>query len=194
MRQSILKAWKKLGMTRDDIGLIIDMDEVVSRDFLRATQMCDPGGNSWSSDPAVQKCGDPQLILSFPMFEGSPKCIHKGKKVQFGRFSSSSMVIGACIEGIGDSTVHPPVPRTNRDIHGNPQGGRKEGYGAYFDWSKMPEGDDGFFPLYNGADFRQMSASKIIYGGVGKFSVNFSNATFSFACMSTRIPQDLNKI
>lgn len=39
MREVILKKWKELGMIRGDIGLIMDINEIVSRDFLRAARM-----------------------------------------------------------------------------------------------------------------------------------------------------------
>ena len=35
-RNKIVELWKEAGMTEEDIGLMLDMDEVVSRDFLRA--------------------------------------------------------------------------------------------------------------------------------------------------------------
>jgi len=172
MRESIIAAWKKLGMTRDDIGLIIDMDEVTSRDFLRAAQMCNIPGNGWNSGPD-QTCRDPLLRMSFPMAEGSPKCIHKGNNVQFKRFTSAAMVIGACIEGIGDSTKHPPVPRENKDHSGNSHGARQKGWGGRFDFSKIPNGVNGYYPLYNGADYRQIFTRNMIYGGVGIHLHNF---------------------
>jgi len=129
MRQTILEEWKRLGMTREDIGIIFDVDEVPSRDFLRAAQICDPPEEHWRSD-YNQTCRSPMIRLSFPMFEGSPKCIHKGNdQTVFKRFVSSSMVIGACIEGIGDSDRHTPALREKVDVNGKVHGGRKKGYG-----------------------------------------------------------------
>ena len=65
VRESIITAWKKLGMTRGDIGLIIDMDK-----------------------------------------------------------------IGACIEGIGDTNTHPPVPRETKDhSSGKRHGARQKVWG-----------------------------------------------------------------
>lgn len=173
MRDAILLKWKELGMTRDDIGLILDMDEVPSRQILRASQMCDLPDDNWSTSSEKQTCRSPKLMLSFPMFEGSPKCVHKGKKLTFGRFISTSMVIGACIEGIGDSIKHPSIPRERTDMHGKPQGPRLEGYGLRHNYSKIPHGDNGYFPLYNSADFRQMISSNSIFGGAGVHLHNF---------------------
>ena len=40
-RDDILLGWHELGMQGDDIGIISDMDEVLTRDFLNALQQCD---------------------------------------------------------------------------------------------------------------------------------------------------------
>ena len=172
MRERILEKWKELGMTREDIGIIIDVDEIPSRDFLRAIQVCDPPDGSWSST-SNQTCRAPLIRMSLPMFEGSPKCIHKGiKNLAFKRFTTPSVVIGACIEGIGDFKVHPPVPR-EKYIDGKAIGGRVDGYGMNFDYSQIPNGENGYYPLYNGADFRKMKSGHMFFGGVGFHLHNF---------------------
>ena len=175
MRQEILHRWKKLGMRQDDIGLIFDVDEIPSREFLRATQMCDLVGGTWDTGNN-QTCRAPLLRFAVPMFEGSPKCIHKGAAGAdpFKRFNSPSMVIGRCIEGIGDDEMHPTVPRTFRAKNGQRYGGRRKGYGERNDYSKIPNGgghNNGYYPLYNAADFRRMDSGP--YGGVGFHLHNF---------------------
>lgn len=40
-RSEIVRAWREQGMTGDDVGLLVDMDETFTRDFLRAVQQCD---------------------------------------------------------------------------------------------------------------------------------------------------------
>jgi hypothetical protein len=50
MRERILEKWKELGMTKEDIGIILDVDEIPSREFLRAAQICDPPDNNWRTD------------------------------------------------------------------------------------------------------------------------------------------------
>jgi hypothetical protein len=40
-RMDIMAGWKELGMTRDDVGIIADVDETFSRDVLLAMQHCD---------------------------------------------------------------------------------------------------------------------------------------------------------
>jgi hypothetical protein len=184
MREMILQKWKERGMTRDDIGIIFDVDEIPSRDFLRAAQICDPPDDNWRTTPD-QTCRAPMIRMTYPMMEGSPKCIHKaqGPKIpkepqsQFLPFLSSSMVIGACIKGIGDSEKHPPAPRTNKDsVSGEPVGARVEGYGENYNWNKIPKGKDGFFPLWNAADFRRMITGIYVKGGVGFHLHNFFNS------------------
>jgi len=176
MRQAILVKWKQLGMTRDDIGLIFDVDEIPAHDFLRATQICELPGETWVTT-VNQTCRSPILRYVIPTFEGSPKCVHKGKTEKFARFINPKMVIGACIEGIGDSSRHPLAPRKFTDSLGRPQGDREKGYGEKYDYSKMLNGQDGFFPLYNGADFRRMQGLHAKFGGVGYHLHNFFVST-----------------
>jgi Glycosyltransferase family 17 len=68
-RDMILERWKHNGMKDDDIGYLSDLDEVATRDFLRALQICDvpqfrPG----------QDCKKAKVIASTIVFEGSPIC------------------------------------------------------------------------------------------------------------------------
>mmetsp|Transcript_37639 Transcript_37639/g.90765 ORF Transcript_37639/g.90765 Transcript_37639/m.90765 type:complete len:555 (-) Transcript_37639:42-1706(-) len=186
MREMILQKWKERGMTRDDIGIILDVDEIPSHDILRAAQICDPPDNNWRTTPD-QTCRSPMIRLSYPMMEGSPKCVYKapGKtegpetptKKLFKRFVSSAMVIGACVQGVGDSEKHPLAPREQKDsVTGEPSGSRKVGYGEKFNWSKMPHGKDGYFPLWNAADFRRMMSGIYVFGGVGFHLHNFFNS------------------
>jgi len=161
-----------LGMTREDIGLIMDVDEIPSREILRAAQICELTNNGWSTSITAQKCESPMMRLSTRMFEASPKCIHKKK------FHFTAMVIGACIEGIGFSNKHPPVVRINKDTSGTPQGGRLAGYGEKLDYSEILSNDnDGYFPLYNAADFRRMATKAQIDDCVGYHLHNFFVST-----------------
>jgi hypothetical protein len=197
MRERILEKWKELGMTKEDIGIILDVDEIPSREFLRAAQICDPPDNNWRTDDK-QTCRAPLVRMSIPMFEGSPKCLHKNIKNQdfineaggnegmITRFVSSAMVIGACIDGIGDIDKYPIIPREHKDINGKPLGSRLTGYGEKFDYSKIPNGNEnGLFGLYNAADFRRMQSSASIFGGVGYHLHNFfdsaDNIRFKYA-------------
>jgi hypothetical protein len=40
-RYEILRGWKEMGMTPDDVGYVADLNESFSRDFLRGVQVCD---------------------------------------------------------------------------------------------------------------------------------------------------------
>jgi hypothetical protein len=72
-RNTIVKIWKTAGMMEQDIALVADIDEVVSRDFLRALQVCDfPQLRLHSDQPS---CQTPKLVLSTIQFEASPFCI-----------------------------------------------------------------------------------------------------------------------
>ena len=169
MRNAILQQWKELGMTRDDVGIIMDVDEIPSRHTLRALQICHVQNDSWDTSEK-QTCRRPLIRLSVPMFEGSPKCLQK-------RFLNPTLVIGACIEGIGDGKRHDVgVQRVSMDVFGNnAHGGRKKGYGEGNDYSafKKKTNGDNYYPLYNGADFRRMKGRHYIYGGAGFHLHNF---------------------
>jgi len=105
-RNDILNGWKELGMQPDDVAILSDMDEVLTRDFLRAIQICDviDGLDYHSHECQPQRMG---LRTSTQVYEGSPECItHKRS------WSQPSFFVGHCIEGISDKTaIHKPPPR-----------------------------------------------------------------------------------
>ena len=55
--------------------------------------------------------------------------------------------------------------------HQTKYGSRLTGYGGKFDYSKMPDGLNGYFPLYNSADFRNMMTGNGVFGGTGYLAV-----------------------
>ena len=152
MREEILRQWKKLGMHRDDVGFILDPDEVPSKDFLQAIKFCDGtdarGDVWWNTNPTTQRCRSPMVKMSFPMFEGSPICLIGNEHKTPFRWFRPSFVLGACIEGIADS-----IGGDNQDSDGNndngirpfskrhivpprgPTGMRQNGYGIGNDYS-----------------------------------------------------------
>jgi hypothetical protein len=72
------------------------------------------------------------------------------------------MVIGACIDGIGDETKHPPPPdRIHNKV--NPHTG--EGWGLNCEYDTMKQNstlwNNRMFPLYDGADFRRRCGTRI---------------------------------
>ena len=69
MRDAILMKWKELCMTREDVSMMFDVDEVASRKVLRALQICDVDTkeNKWDTS-SEQTCRDPQVRSSVPFF------------------------------------------------------------------------------------------------------------------------------
>jgi len=93
-REPIISEWAKLGMRPDDLGISSDADEFFSRDFLRALQTCDlpefrPG----------QDCHEPKIQGSGMVFEGYPDCVSQDRL-----WWRPDLMIGECLEGIGDPT------------------------------------------------------------------------------------------
>lgn len=143
-RNDIVHAWKQQGMTGDDVGLLVDMDETFTRDFLRAVQQCD---GIAALDYAVHHCNHKhvKLVAVTTTFETTPECITADRQG-----FHPDMIIGACIEGIGDSDVHPSAPREVGTFLRQPGFG-----GGDCDWSKASRVKDGKFPLWDMSDFRR---------------------------------------
>ncbi|CAB9498254.1 expressed unknown protein [Seminavis robusta] len=147
-RQEILRGWKEMGMTPFDVGIIADADETFTRDFLRAAQECDIP----HLDYAQHQCftSNVKLAASSLVFETSPECV----TAQRGWYHPE-MILGACIEMIGNRSVHPLAFRDGpRRAHGY-------GRACSKDFSKLVPGRH---PLWNAADFR-MLCGRQAYGG-----------------------------
>ena len=156
-RQGILERWKRNGMRPDDIGFLADADELFSRDFLRALQMCDV--------PELrphQTCEKPKIVATTLIYEGSPECIVSNEKLWH-----PDAILGECLEGIGDSNPHKPAERV---FHGR-YSSRSIGYGmrpgnytAYF--AQHPEAQwqniEKMYPLWNAADYRNLNGGRQI--------------------------------
>jgi hypothetical protein len=112
-RNRIFKRWKLNGMRNDDIGFLSDIDEVATRDFLLALQVCNVPEFTPSAMDRIgnlhHDCIKPKLSSSTIVYEGSPQCLQIPR-----RLGRPDWVIGECIQGIGDKEEHPPVPRTQR--------------------------------------------------------------------------------
>jgi hypothetical protein len=98
-RGTLTGLWKRMGMQPEDIGVYGDIDEVFSRDFLRAVQVCDVPQFRPNIDETGYDCKRPKVIANTIPFEGSPEC----------RSSHSwfhpDLMLGHCIERIGDPSV-----------------------------------------------------------------------------------------
>jgi Glycosyltransferase family 17 len=148
-RAHILKGWKELGMTKDDIGYIADTDESFTRDFLRAAQQC-PYVEYF--DYEVHKCANrkTKLFRATRVFESSPECVTKDRS-----WFHPDMVIGACVEEIGDESVHPRAQRL-------PGLFRAKGWAStHKDVQNLP--DNSSYPLFSAGDFRMLETGGIIH-------------------------------
>ncbi|CAB9506166.1 expressed unknown protein [Seminavis robusta] len=148
-RDEILKGWKELGMTKEDVGYLADLDETFTRDFLLAIQQC-PDVEFLDYKTHLCHPNKARIIGAARVFEALPDCI-AGKRT----WHHPDMIIGACIELIGDSTIHPVVPRTIPYI-------RDEGYGLTCGKDGFEKITDGHYPLFSAADFRRMCGGEMI--------------------------------
>ena len=142
-RQNILKRWKKAGMREDDVGLMADMDETFTRDFLHAVIACDipmfrPG----------QNCLTPRVFAWSLVFESSPECVSKDMRWLW---YHPDVMIGECIEYIGNPRGRPTPVREYKGVHGE----------RVYGWGKNSSEDypedvikNGSYPLANAADMR----------------------------------------
>ncbi|KAG7344388.1 glycosyltransferase family 17 protein [Nitzschia inconspicua] len=158
-RAEILKGWKELGMTKDDVGYIADIDESFTRDFLRAAQQC-PYVEYF--DYEAHKCSNSfekksKLMGATRVFESSPECVTK-----YRNWFHPDMIIGACVEEIGDDSVHPIAPRSD-GLH------RDKGWASSGgDVQNLP--DKRFYPLHSAGDFRMLDGGSMVHSRDGDSS------------------------
>jgi hypothetical protein len=121
-REGSTHRWAFNGMRGDDVGIISDTDEVFTRDFLRAMQICDVPEFRPNQD-----CLNPKVIASTMVFESSPDCVTKDR-----RWHHPDAILGECVDQVGDPLLHPPGKREHEERHGM----RLDGYGRNGDYSK----------------------------------------------------------
>lgn len=148
-RSLIVERWKQNGMTPEDIGIVGDVDEVFSRDVLRAVQVCDVPQFRPNQD-----CHLPRLTAETLIFESSPECMQRGR-----RWIHPDMIIGQCIDGIGDPTNR-PVP--GRQYFGLGIRNKGWGYKGANDYYRMEDNSTGNYPLWNIADIRELGGYEYI--------------------------------
>ena len=163
-RDLVLGRWIAQGMTTEDIGIIGDVDEFFTRDFLLAASSCDipqfrPG----------QDCKRPKIAGSTLVFESAPDCITKGR-----RWYHPDMISGECLHGIGDSAKHPKAERV-MDV-----GFRIRGYLRSGDDDKLLPENTTMFPLYKPSDTRMGGGGDMVQGKGGEHTAfhlhNFFNS------------------
>jgi hypothetical protein len=145
-RDTIIEAWVTGGMGVDDIGLVADVDETFSRDFLLASQMCDipefvPGNN----------CRVPKIVGDAIRFESSVECMSTK------HWYHPDMMLGECIMGVGLATGRILPPRSN-----GPHGERIDlGYGKLKSTDFIEEHKTlNRYPLHTATDFRDVDSGR----------------------------------
>lgn len=152
-RSTITKIWANQGMRGNDIGVLADMDEIVSREFLNALKVCD--FPQLRHDPEIRPtCQVPKMSLSAMQFEGSPLCIKKQL------WYHPDVILGNCVENVGD-----PTGRTNPLRTVKPPGrsyktlGHRDlgwGFNGHENYPKDVL-ENNRFPLWSGGDFRNVA-------------------------------------
>lgn len=151
-RAEILKGWKELGMESQDVGYLGDSDETFTRDFLRAVQVCD-GIDQLEYHKHHCAHEGVKMISNTRVFQGSPECVSEGQS-----WFHPDIIIGACIEGIGNETMHPKAPR-----NGPGSFLRAKGFGSECtDWESESKIMDNRYPLWNAADFRRTCGGNMV--------------------------------
>jgi hypothetical protein len=162
-RNTIWKRWITQGMQPNDIGIMADLDEIVSRDFLHSLQVCDYP--KLQHDPNIRPdCQAPKMILSSIQFEGSPQCIKQYE------WFHPDIILGNCILDVGDNSGRViPERNINKNSHGNShlnvninKGNRQIEWGTR-DYNNYPQDilDSKRFPLWDGRDIREVNGNEI---------------------------------
>ena len=144
-RSHITQRWKEAGMQPDDIGIICDVDEMFTRDFLLALQRC----NVPQFNPG-QDCYRPVITGKGVNFQIVPHVSLGPNKL----YHHPQAVIGECIDNIGDVIVHKPGRRKYKDNE------EEHFIGKRILDDELPEGS--MYPLWQPWDFR-MSYSNLFF-------------------------------
>jgi hypothetical protein len=163
-RNLIWKIWLQEGMTRNDVGIMADLDEVVSRDFANALGVCDFPKLRNDDPHTTASCQTPKMGLSTMQFESSPLCIKENE------WFHPDIILGDCILGVGDPTGRVTPGRNTKLSDGTPAGLRKGNWGKN-DYKDYPADvlENKRFPLWDGRDIREIN-------GNGDSLVNWADA------------------
>ena len=154
-RNSIWKLWVDHGMTERDVGILADIDEIPSRDFLNAVLVCDFPKLRY--DPEIRpNCRMPKMSLSTIQFEASPLCIKKWE------WFHPDMILGSCIAGVGDPSGR-VIPERSLSVKGRDAktlGYRSQDWGLW-DPNRFPKDviENDRYPLWDGRDFREVNGN-----------------------------------
>lgn len=154
-RALILERWRRNGMTQYDIGYLSDTDELFSRDFLRAMQICNVPQFRSEGINGHLNCAQPKVYGLVTIFEGCPDCVSAEE------IYHPALMIGECIQGIGNSSLHATPTRNNdRDYSWRTNDYTFHSYySALHDLNNPPPPkslpSNVHFPLFNAADFRR---------------------------------------
>ncbi len=169
-RSHIISRWKAAGMQPDDVGIICDVDEVFTRDFLLALQSCDvpqfrPG----------QDCRESQLTGQGLKFEITPDCAFDR-----GYYTHPDALIGECIEQVGDEELHEDDGCCRKF---EPyEGGHLIGKRLFND----DYGNRTMFPLWTAWDIRRSPDVPILEEGRLQTAYHFHNFFDSFAVLRNK--------
>jgi hypothetical protein len=130
-------------MRPDDIGIVGDLDEVFSRDFLRAAQVC------YLPMFASDDCAKPKVVPVSIVYESSPECRRKHG------WYHPDMILGRCIEEIGNVTGRVKARRAHLNAT---YGNRIKGYG-WEDFYHPNVTASGRYPLWSTQDFRTLAGA-----------------------------------
>jgi hypothetical protein len=165
-RDRIIKLWIKAGMTPDDVGILTDADETVSRDFLRAVQSCDFP----QFDAETENCDTPKVAVASMVFEGSPECMTVTRK-----WMHPDIILGKCIDGIGDDSF-----KLTDDKRHRPLAWRKTQFTKIGNYSGWPK-EKTTYPLWNAADFRRdQGGHKFVFENVSYLRFKMGHTGFHF--------------
>lgn len=163
-RSYITTRWKDAGMKPNDIGIICDVDEVFTRDFLLALQICDVPNFRTGQD-----CFRPQVSGQGLTFETGPNCQFQRRRF----FHRPNAIIGECIEHIGNETAHTKGMRNTGNWPG-----------SHLIAARIFDRDPNrtFYPLWQPWDFRNSKSDEnlVLENGQRHTGYHFHNFFNSF--------------
>ena len=162
-RNQILKEWIDMGMTKDDVAYMGNIDEMFARDFLMAIRYCEVPDFKYE----IHKCvyNRVKTFGHCQVYEVSPECVSRTKV-----YDHPDVMIGACMEGIGDPEINQLAPRDETGVN------RAKGWNCE-DRDVEKDIKDQTYPLWSGADLYSLCGGKQVRL---RASLHQSYASFHF--------------